>query len=128
MTAAPNSKIATIHRMQAALSRRDKDAFLDFFAPNIEYHYHVGTRPLIGREWVGKFIIKYWADNANSTWVIERHAEAGDFLMTEGREEYVNASGDIVIHRYMGVITFGPDGRITDWKDYFQMADPNAAH
>ena len=122
------AKIDTLRRLQAALKARDKAAFLGFFAPEVEYHYHVGSRPLIGVEWVEKFINKYWADNSNSTWIIERHAETDTCLLTEGREEYVNASGTLVKHPYMGIIEFRADGKIIGWRDYFQMADPNATH
>lgn len=118
-------KIDVIRRLQQAIAAKDKAAFLAFFAPDVEYHYHVGTRPLMGRDWVEKFITKYWADNTGSTWVIVHHAEADDRLFTEGREEYVNADGKTVSHPYMGIIEFR-DGLITGWRDYFQMADPNA--
>jgi len=121
-------KIDTIRRLQKALAARDKAAFLGFFAPEVEYHYHVGSRPLIGVEWVEKFITKYWADNSGATWIIERHAETDTHLFTEGCEEYVNASGQTVRHPYMGIIHFGEDGKILSWRDYFQMADPNASH
>jgi len=122
------AKFDVIRRLQQAIAAKDKAGFLDFFAPEVEYHYHVGTRPLMGRDWVEKFITKYWADNSGSTWVIERHAETDTHLFTEGREEYVNASGQTVTHPYMGVIEFKPDGKIVGWRDYFQMADPNATH
>lgn len=118
-------KIEVIRRLQQAIKAKDKAAFLAFFAPDVEYHYHVGTRPLMGRDWVEKFITKYWANNSNATWVIEHHAEADGRLFTEGREEYVNADGQTVSHPYMGIIEFR-DGLITGWRDYFQMADPNA--
>ena len=52
-------------------------------------------------------------------------AELYGRLFSEGEERYVNADGHQVIHPYMGVIEF-TDGLITGWRDYFQMADPNA--
>src|ERR1700722_12931153 len=106
------AKIETLRRLQQALVARDKAAFLGFFAPDVEYHYHVGTRPLIGVDWVEKFITKYWTDNSGATWIIDRHAETETHLFTEGREEYVNASGQTVSHPYMGIIHFGEDGKI----------------
>jgi limonene-1,2-epoxide hydrolase len=121
-------RIEVIRRLQRAIAAEDKAAFLDFFAPEVEYHYHVGSRPLVGIAWVDKFISKYWADNSGASWVIERHAESDGHLFTEGREEYVNASGETVTHRYMGIIDFRDDGKIVGWRDYFQMADPNATH
>lgn len=119
------SKIEIVRRLQQASKRRDLAEFLAFFAPHVEYHYHVGTRPLIGVAWVEKFITKYWKNNGDATWVIVRHAETGDSLLTEGREEYVNADGHKVVHPYMGVIDF-ENGKIVGWRDYFQMNDPNA--
>jgi ketosteroid isomerase-like protein len=122
---AGETKFDTIRRLQQALAKRDKDAFLEFFAPDVEYHYHVGSRPLLGKNWVDKFITKYWANNSAATWIIERHAESGDDLFTEGREEYWNADGQKVSHPYMGIVSFR-DGKIVGWRDYFQMNDPNA--
>lgn len=116
-----------IRRLQDALERKDKQDFLDFFAPDVEYHYHVGSRPLLGIEWVEKFITRYWAQNKESRWVIDRHAETATHLFTEGRETYVNEDGAHVSHPYMGIIEFAPSGKIIGWRDYFQMADPSAA-
>lgn len=115
-----------IRLLQQALERKDKQAFLDFFAPDVEYHYHVGSRPLLGVAWVEKFITRYWAQNKDSRWVIDRHAETATALFTEGRETYVNEQGASVSHPYMGIIEFSPEGKITGWRDYFQMADPSA--
>jgi limonene-1,2-epoxide hydrolase len=121
----PEPKIEIVRRIQQAIERKDLDMFLGFFAPHVEYHYHVGSRPLIGIEWVKKFMVKYWKNNRESTWVIVRHAEAGNAIMMEGREDYINADGQTVSHPYMGVIEF-EDGKIVAWRDYFQMNDPNA--
>ena len=117
--------IERVHRLQQVMAARDVNASLEFFAPNVEYHYHFGTRPLIGIEWVEKFLKKYWANHTDVTWVINSWAENDGRLFSEGEERYVNADGHQVIHPYMGVIEF-TDGLITGWRDYFQMADPNA--
>lgn len=85
----------------------------------------MGSRPLVGREWVEKFIVRYWAQHSATRWEILRHAESGDCLLTEGVEEYVNADGVAVRHPYMGVIEFRGD-LICGWRDYFQMRDPGA--
>lgn len=119
-------RIDLLRRLQRAIDRRDKAAFLDFFAPDVEYHYHVGSRPLKGLDWVDRFITKYWAKHSATNWAIVHWAERDGRLLTEGVEEYVNADGVLVRHPYMGIIEFGPDGKITAWRDYFQMNDPNA--
>jgi limonene-1,2-epoxide hydrolase len=123
--AVAEAKIDTIRRLQQAIAQKDLDGFLSFFDPDVEYHYHVGTRPLMGRDWVAKFITKYWKNNGNASWLIDRYAETEDALLTEGREEYVNADGHKVSHSYMGIIEFRA-GKIIGWRDYFQMSDPNA--
>ncbi|MFO1427017.1 MAG: nuclear transport factor 2 family protein [Steroidobacteraceae bacterium] len=126
MNSAAEPRIEVIRRLQAAAARRDLAALLEFFAPDVEYHYHVGSRPLQGRAWVERFFSRYWAHHSAATWVIEHWAERDGRLFTEGREEYTNADGVRVVHPYMGIIEFGADGRITGWRDYFQMNDPNA--
>jgi limonene-1,2-epoxide hydrolase len=118
--------IELLHKLMAATAARDTDAFVSAFAPDVEYHYHVGSRPLIGREWVERFITKYWANHSETNWTLVNWAENGDILMTEGIEEYVNADGVTVAHPYMGVIEF-KDGKVIAWRDYFQMNDPAAA-
>jgi limonene-1,2-epoxide hydrolase len=120
------ARIDLLRQVMDAASRRDKAAFLAAFDPAIEYHYHVGTRPLVGVEWVDRFISKYWASHSETEWVLTHWAENGDVLFTEGREDYINAAGVKVSHPYAGVITF-TDDRITGWRDYFQMKDPAAA-
>lgn len=118
--------IERLRALMAVSEARDKPAFLAFFAPEVEYHYHVGTRPLVGVEWVDKFITRYWANHSQTEWVLVNWAENDSQVLTEGREDYVNADGVKVSHPYMGIIEFGPDGRIVAWRDYFQMKDPAA--
>ena len=38
---------------EAIITQNDEE-FLDCLSDDIEYHYHVGTRPLIGKDWVKK--------------------------------------------------------------------------
>lgn len=121
------AKFAALCRIRDAIAAKDKDGFLSHLAADIEYHYHVGSKPLLGRDRVDRFITKYWADNSAGTWIIDRHAETQTHLFTEGREEYVNADGATVVHPYMGIMEFDSAGLIVKWRDYFQMADPNAA-
>lgn len=118
-----------IERLRALMEvsgRRDKAAFLDAFDPGIEYHYHVGTRPLVGIEWVEKFITRYWANHSATEWVLTNWAQNDTQVLTEGREDYVNADGVKVSHPYMGIIEFNAAGKIIAWRDYFQMKDPAA--
>ena len=106
---------------QQAITMRDDEAFLDLLTDDVEYHYHVGTRPLIGKEWVQKFLIKYREVTSDAHWVIHNHAENGNILFTEGVEEYFDVRSQMTIsHPYAGVIEFR-NGKIAKWKDYFEM-------
>ena len=106
---------------QQAIITQDDKAFLDLLTDDVEYHYHVGTRPLIGKEWVQKFLIKYREVTSDAQWVIHNHAENGNVLFTEGIEEYFDVrSQKTISHPYAGVIEFR-DGKIVKWKDYFEM-------
>ena len=106
--------------MQANLAK-DTEAFLSHLTDDVEYHYHMTSRPLIGKEWVRRFMEKYRAVTADSTWRIDRTAEGPDFLMVEGYEEYTDTrSGKRVAHPYMGILEFRGD-QVAKWRDYFEM-------
>ena len=115
-----SAKIDTVRAVMEAMQRRDIDAFLEHLTEDIEYHFHVGSRPLLGKDWVRRFLNKYDAGNTEVVWTISTFAENGDKLLVEGLEEYVDESGEAVKHPYMGIFEFR-DGRICGWRDYFQM-------
>jgi limonene-1,2-epoxide hydrolase len=80
------------------------------------------VRPLLGKEWVRKFMDEYRSVTADSLWRIERTAEGPDFLLVEGYEEYTDArSGKRIAHPYMGILEFRGD-KVARWRDYFEMS------
>jgi len=119
--------IDTLNKLIDAAKRRDKADFLKHLDPNIEYHYHVGSRPLIGHEWVEKFLDRYWATVSpdDSVWRIDRYAENGNVLLVEGYEEFLDTTNNQrVCHPYMSTYEFR-DGLIIKWRDYFEMKATN---
>ncbi len=110
----------TVRQLQSAIGRRDRAAILALVAPDLEYHYHVGSKPLHGVEKFGKFLDGYFAQMQDVDWKIERWAQNGDVLMTEGYEQYTDAkTGERLTNRYMGSMEFR-GGKIAKWRDYFQ--------
>lgn len=106
--------------MQANLDK-DTEAFLSHLTDDVEYHYHMTTRPLLGKDWVRKFMDKYRTVTADSLWRIDRTAEGPDFLMLEGYEEYTDTrTGKRIAHPYMGIFEFRGD-QVAKWRDYFEM-------
>ncbi len=109
----------------SANDRRDKAAVLALVTPDVEYHYHVGSKPLLGPEKIGKFLDYHWGHIKDVVWTIDTQAEAGNKLLVEGSESFTDtATGKAVFTRYMGIFEFR-DGRIARWRDYFQL-DPVA--
>jgi limonene-1,2-epoxide hydrolase len=115
-----------LEALQRANTRRDKDAVLALVTPDVEYHYHVGSKPLVGPQKLAKFLDYHWGHTRDLVWKIDTHAETGNKLLVEGSEGYTDTvTGREVMTLYMGIFEFR-DGRIARWRDYFQL-DPEIA-
>lgn len=116
-----SEKMKIVEALRSASLGQDHEAFLSHLTDDIEYHYHVGSRPLLGKEWVQKFLNKYESIAKDVLWRIDRHAETGDCLLVEGYEEYTDQrTGDRIAHPYMGVFEF-EGSKVAKWRDYFEM-------
>ena len=120
-------KLTTYKTMIAASQAGENEKFLGFLTDDIEYHYHMTTRPLIGKEWVEKFLNKYSEICADVDLQIYRHAETADCLFIEGYEEYTDRrTNERVAHPFMGIVEFR-DGKVCKWRDYFEMDNQKKA-
>ena len=114
-------KIEIVNALRDASLSKNHEAFLSHLTDDIEYHYHMSSRLLIGKEWVQKFLSKYDSITKDVVWRIDKHAETGDALLVEGYEEYTDMrTGDRIAHPYMGVFEFDGD-KVSKWRDYFEM-------
>jgi len=114
-------KMEIINALRDASLSKNHEAFLSHLSDDIEYHYHMSSRPLIGKEWVQKFLTKYDSIAKDVVWRIDRHAETGNAMLLEGYEEYTDMrTGDRIAHPYMGVFEFDGD-KVCKWRDYFEM-------
>lgn len=119
--------IDLVKNLQGAADRRDRAALLAMVTPDLEYHYHVGSKPVKGPEGLGRFLDSYWSRYKDGVWEITSFAQDGDKLLMEGWEELTEiATGQRVKNLYMGVMEFR-DGKIARWRDYFQLNRPPAA-
>ena len=114
-------KIQIIEAIRTASLKKDHVTFLSHLTDDVEYHYHMGSRPLIGKEWVQKFLTKYDAITKDVVWRIERFAEVDGALLLEGYEEYTDIrTNEKIAHPYLSAIEF--DGaKVMKWRDYFEM-------
>lgn len=116
-----SEKMKVIELVMQANKDKDHEKFLSYLTDDIEYHYHMSSRPLLGKEWVQKFLNKYDEITEDVMWRIDRHAESDDCLFVEGYEEYTDTrTGERIAHPYMGIFEFR-DGKIAKWRDYFEM-------
>jgi limonene-1,2-epoxide hydrolase len=114
-------KTETLAAIMRANEERNTDAFLSHLTDDVEYHYHVSSRPLLGKDWVRKFINKYRTYTADVLWRVDRTAENENCLFVEGCEEYTDTrTGKRVAHPYMGILEFRGD-KVAKWRDYFEM-------
>lgn len=119
--------VELVKSLQGAADRRDRAALLAMVTPDLEYHYHVGSKPVKGPEGLGRFLDSYWSRFKDGVWEITSFAQDGDKLLMEGWEELTEiATGQRVKNLYMGVMEFR-DGKIARWRDYFQLNRPPAA-
>ncbi len=119
--------IELVKKLQNLAERRDRAAILAMVTSDLEYHYHVGSKPVTGPEGLGRFLDNYWGRSKDGVWKIETFAQSGDTLLMEGWEEYTDTTnGNRVMNRYMGAMEFR-DGKIARWRDYFQLNRPPAA-
>jgi limonene-1,2-epoxide hydrolase len=114
-------KMEIVKALMQANMEQDDERFLGHLTDDVEYHYHVGSRPLIGKEWVQKFLNKYREITRDVKWRIDNFAENDNILFVEGYEEYLDTrTNEVIAHPYAGVFEFR-DGKICGWRDYFEM-------
>lgn len=110
----------TVQRYIDAMMAKDLDAVLDCFHDDVIYHYHVGTRPFEGKDFLKKGITMLWPHQETSRWRIVNYLEDDEKIIFEGIDEYDQPDGVTVRMPYMGIYQI-KDGRIWRARDYFDM-------
>lgn len=116
----PKTRVDTVRAVMAAWARHDIDELLTHIGPDIEWHYHVGSRPVQGRDAMRTLLERLKDHQLDSQWRVVHHAEAGDVVMIEAIDDYRNPAGNRVQVPYMGVYRFDGD-LIVEWRDYLDM-------
>jgi limonene-1,2-epoxide hydrolase len=115
-----DGRIDVIKAVMGAWARHDIDELLGHIAEDIEWHYQVGSRPVIGRDNMRKMLTKLKDHQLDSQWRLVRYAEAEDSVMIEAVDDYRNPAGHRVQAPYMGVYEF--DGELINaWRDYVDL-------
>lgn len=113
-------KIDALKHLIACWKDRDTDAVLNCLTDDIEYYWHVGTRPVRGKETMRKFLTNMAGNFDQKRWEIFNYAENGDLLFVEGHEElWDNEHQRTIQQPFMQAFEFR-DGLISHWRDYYE--------
>ena len=112
-----NEKI--IRNFIAAWSNLDVEELVGYFADDGTY-FNIPTQPVSGHEKLSKFIAAFTANWENTHWEIRNLLASGDVVMVERIDRTV-AGGKPVELPCFGIFEM-KDGKISEWRDYFDMA------
>ncbi|MDA3040158.1 MAG: nuclear transport factor 2 family protein [Actinomycetota bacterium] len=117
-------RLEIVLQIVAAWRSHDIDTVVGHLADDVEWHYHVGSRPIIGVVGVRKTLDRLAGHQLDVAWQIVRAAEGEDAVMVEGTDYYRTPAGVRVRVPYMGVFQFGDpeSNRVTAWRDYVDLA------
>ncbi|TSD46362.1 limonene-1,2-epoxide hydrolase [Rhodococcus sp. KBS0724] len=97
---------------------------VDYFTDDIVYH-NIPMEPVVGREAVRAFIEQFVGAFGNIDYQVKRQVANGSVVMNE-RVDVFAINGAEVALPVMGVFEIR-DGKISAWRDYFDMAPITAA-
>lgn len=104
----------------AAWSRNDLDEIMSFFADGAVYH-NIPVAPVQGLEAIRGVIQGFAGMASEIEWVVHQVAESeGGVVMTERTDRFKMGETWVELP-VMGAFELR-DGRITAWRDYFDMA------
>lgn len=111
---------STVQDFVAAWNRLDLDAVYAMMADDIVWD-NVPMGPVKGHEGV-KGLMAGFQPIDECNWEIHHIAENGNSVMTERTDRFLIGRRWRSI-RVMGLFLFNSDGRITLWRDYFDMGE-----
>ncbi len=103
----------------AAVPRRDAAEILGFFAEDAVYH-NIPVEPVRGHEAIRATLDQFLTPATEAEFEIRALACTGRTVLTE-RIDRFTLGGKRIELPVMGAFEVGEDGRITAWRDYFDM-------
>lgn len=103
----------------ASWENRDADAIMGAFSSGIVWH-NMPTAPLEGLDAIRALVEPFLAATDVVEWKILRLQGAGDRVYTE-RVDCFEIGGNRLEVPVAGIFELDTDGKITAWRDYFDM-------
>ena len=113
-----NEPIEVVRRFCAAWSDGNIDALLEYFADDAVYH-NIPVAPVVGRDAIRTTIEGFTAGVDRIDFKVTNIAANGDVVLTERVDVFVTGERSIELP-VMGTFELA-DGRITAWRDYFDL-------
>jgi len=102
-------------------ARADVDAIMEAFTEDAVYH-NIPMAPLQGKAAIRDFIAGLFAGIASSVrFDIKQQLVSGNVVMNERVDTLALEAGDVALP-VCGVFELSADGKISGWRDYFDMA------
>jgi limonene-1,2-epoxide hydrolase len=100
----------------------DIDAMIALCAEDIVYH-NIPMEPVVGTAAMREMVAGFLANIEKCDWRTHAIAANGNTVLTERTDIFHFKDGRRAAIRVMGTFDFGSDGRITGWRDYFDMLE-----
>jgi limonene-1,2-epoxide hydrolase len=114
-------KAAGTDRFIKAWCDRDIDAIMDHFTDDAAYANVPMGPPHVGKPAIRAFIEGFIGSATGIEFVVHHQVEGVDGVVMNERTDILDIGGSHIELPVMGVFEFR-DGRISAWRDYFDMA------
>jgi len=104
----------------AAWGRGDLDAIVDAFSDDAVYH-NIPMAPCEGKAAIRAFVAGFLDGTASAIDFDIRHQVASGNLVLNERVDTIRLASGTVALPVCGVFELRPDGKISAWRDYFDM-------
>lgn len=105
----------------AAWNRKDLDGVMDLLSDDCVYH-NIPVAPVRGKAAIRRVVDGFAGENVSEVdWVLHHVAETPDGVVLTERLDRFHVDGTWVELPVMGSFEVG-GGRITAWRDYFDLA------
>src|SRR5262245_6137300 len=109
-----------VRRFCDAATRRDAAELAGFFSEDAVYHT-IPIDPVRGPEAIRAMLDSFMAPASHAEFEIKAIAVNGNVVLTERIDRFV-VNGKPVALPVMGAFELRADGKITAWRDYFDLA------
>lgn len=109
----------TVSKFCAAAARRDTKELGAYFTDDAVYH-NIPIAPVTGRDAIVATLEQFIAPATSVEFEMLAIASTGNVVLTERIDRFV-MNGKTIAIPVMGTFELTADGKITAWRDYFDM-------